>query len=87
MVTSPDSAETKDLFQAAALYEHIESWWGEKFDDKLIDRMAGAPDDQKWTFMQTLEPLLGFHEQGAGALCPRYRPMFCGQPLRSLHMV
>ena len=46
-------------FQPADLYRHIESWWGEPFDDKLIERMVAAPQDHLHAFSESLEDLRG----------------------------
>jgi hypothetical protein len=42
---------------AAELYDHIESWWGVKFDQNLIERMLDAPFMHKMAFFETLSYL------------------------------
>jgi hypothetical protein len=48
----------QDLCQPGAIYRHIESWWGEKFDDKLVERIVEAPWEHQMRFLGTLDFLI-----------------------------
>jgi hypothetical protein len=50
------------LINPAKIYEHIESWRGEDFDDKLIDRIANAPIEHQSAFQETLLAMSGLTE-------------------------
>jgi hypothetical protein len=47
----------KEPLKPAAIYDHIESWWGDKFDDELIERMVYAPMKHKLAFTKSVRPL------------------------------
>src|SRR5829696_6039811 len=72
-----DSAKDKN-FQPADLYHHVESWWGEPFDDKLIERIVTAPKEHQRAFSESLEDLRGglvesLSEIPPGVLRPTWR--------------
>ena len=58
MAASPVS-DKKAVIRPVDLYGHVESWWGESFDDKLIERILAAPKDHLRAFSESLEDLRG----------------------------
>lgn len=44
-----------DTPQWSDLYDHIESWWGEKFEDALIPRIVSAPVEQQRVFAREMD--------------------------------
>ena len=66
-------------FHPADLYRHVESWWGEPFDDKLAERMVAAPKEHQFAFSASLDDLKsGFVESlpeiPSGVLRPAVAP-------------
>lgn len=55
-----DYDEEDRLINPAKIYDHIEAWWGEDFDDKLVDRILNAPYGHQIAFHATLFPLTEF---------------------------
>ena|SRR5829696_6686006 len=72
-----DEADAKVIYSAkpTAFFDHIEVWWGEPFDGKLIERMAKAPKKHRRAFKENLTPFwanlyLGFPAIPPGVLRP-----------------
>src|SRR4051794_34467197 len=59
-------------------YDAIENWWGEPFDDSLINRMVEAPDYHWRAFVEYLKSPGAFTTAKCSELTSRIlRPVLC----------